>query len=321
MSGTAEIPDDMMPQPRPPKEMFLSLPGNHKMPQNGLGMCCRPTAYDDELVRRTVLWYLLSGGRLIDGAHLYLNHGAIGKAIKEAGERGIPRSEIFVTTKINPRNYGRNATRETVQTFLEELDLDYIDLILMHMPKGFGYMTTECSKAGLSDEECREETWKSLSDARQAGLTKNVGVSNFNIAQIQNLQSLNLAPVAAQQMQYNLWAPDHQVEIFEFCQKNKIAVTAYSSLGGSLDHSKTYTIETLNNMANKYDKTVAQIMLRWSLQKNAAIIPGTGNPKHMVENLDIYSFKLSKDDMAMLDELRSDEQAKQFFYMPPDTFA
>lgn len=318
MSGTMDVPEDMLPQRRPKKEMFLTLPGNHKMPQNGIGMCCRPTAYDDELVRRSVLWYLLSGGRLIDTAHLYLNHQAIGQAIKQAIDRGVPRTEIFVTTKIWPSNYGRNATKDAVQLFLQELDLEYVDLVLMHQPRGLPFMKTECSKAALSHKECRQETWKSLTDLRHAGLTKNVGISNFNTKQIKELQDLKLAPIAVHQMQYNLWAPDHSVETFEYCQKHKIAVTAYASLGGLFQHSQTLTIDTLNAIADKHDKTVAQIMLRWALQKNAAIIPGTGNPKHMMENLDVYNFKLSKEDMDNLEELRSDEMAKSFFYMPTD---
>merc|ERR1712012_13753 len=119
-------------------------------------------------------------------------------------------------------------------------------------------------------------------------------------------------------MQYNLWAPDHAVEAFEYCQENNIAVTAYSSLGGIFQNSMAMTVDTLNEISDKYNKSVAQIMLRWALQKNIAIIPGTGNPKHMRENLDAYNFKLSKEDMLKLDELRSDEKAKDFFYMAPD---
>lgn len=95
MTGTEEIPDDMMPSPRPENELFASLPDGYKLPLSGIGMCCRATAYDDVLVRRTILWYLLQGGRHIDTAHVYRNHKAIGLGIKDAIERGIPRSEIY----------------------------------------------------------------------------------------------------------------------------------------------------------------------------------------------------------------------------------
>lgn len=318
MKGTPSVPDDMLPLDRPKDEMFLTLPGNHKMPQNGIGMCCRPSAYDNELIRRTVLWYLLSGGRLIDTAHLYLNHKAIGEGIQMAIERGVPRKQIFVTTKVDPSNFGRNATKDVVNLALQDLNLDYIDLVLMHMPSGF-YKAGECKRLQLSNSECREETWKTLSDVRKEGVVKNVGVSNFNIRQLKEIQALKLAPIAAHQMEYNLWAPDHTVEVFEYCQTNNIAVTAYSSLGGIFQNAKTLTIDTLNHIADSHNKSVFQIMLRWALQKNAAVIPGTGNPKHMVENLDIYGFKLSKEEMRQLDELRSDEQMKKFFYfLGPD---
>ena len=98
------------------------------MPAQGLGMCCRASAYDEETVRRTVLWYLLLGGRHIDTADLYLNHRGVGKGIKEAISRGIPRSEIFVTTKFPARFFGFKTSQNSVNRYLEELGLEYVDL-------------------------------------------------------------------------------------------------------------------------------------------------------------------------------------------------
>ena len=97
------VPDSLEPASRPQGEMFLELPSGARMPANGIGMCCRHSAYDTESVRRTVLWYLLKGGRLIDTAQLYLNHKAVGLGIRDAMARGVPRSEIFVTTKLTPQ--------------------------------------------------------------------------------------------------------------------------------------------------------------------------------------------------------------------------
>ena len=101
MVGTPVVPDDMVPQPRPENELFVELPGGYQMPQNGIGMCCRPTAYDDVLVERTVLWYLLLGGRHIDTAHIYLNHEAIGKGIEKAIRRGS-----LAVRSLSPRKCG-----------------------------------------------------------------------------------------------------------------------------------------------------------------------------------------------------------------------
>jgi diketogulonate reductase-like aldo/keto reductase len=324
MVGTPPVPDDMTPEPRPENEMFLELPGGYQMPQNGLGMCCRPTAYDDVLVERTVLWYLLIGGRLIDTAHVYLNHRAIGKGIKEAIRRGVPRSEIFVTTKVFPSLYGYNSTKEIVPKFLDELGLEYIDLVILHSPvrfPGLNYMSEECNTKKLSKEECRHETFQALSEFREQdgdGLIRNVGVSNFNTLALKELQKLDgAAPIANNQIMFNPFAPNESVDTFQFCQQNDISITAFFSLGGSYQHQEAQTIATLKTLSEKYDRSVAQIMLRWSLQVNAAIIPGTGNPKHMRENLSIYSFELSKEDMNEIDKLRSDGTADKFMKMEP----
>lgn len=230
MKGTPEVPDDLMPQPRPEDELFLDLPGGHKFPQQGIGMCCRATAYDDVLVYRTVLWYLLLGGRHIDGAEMYLNHVAIGKAIAEAIRRGVSREEIFVTTKIAPTHFGYESTMARVKNYLKEFELDYIDLVLLHAPSMPG-LPSPCKKEGKDPEECRKETWKALSDLRQDGLIKNAGVSNFALNHIKELEGVGGAPIANNQIQFHPFEPDHVIDIVDYCQKNGIAITAYSPLG------------------------------------------------------------------------------------------
>eukprot|EP00039_Didymoeca_costata_P019080 m.336154 g.336154 ORF g.336154 m.336154 type:complete len:385 (-) comp17772_c0_seq1:77-1231(-) len=314
---TPPVPDDLKPAPRPANELFRTLPSGAKMPQSGLGMCCRTSAYDHETAKRTVLWYLLQGGRLIDGAHMYLNHAAIGEGIKEAIARGIPRSEIFVTTKIQPRQYGREPAEKAVSVLLEELGLDYIDLILMHMPKAFPFMTTPCTKQSLNFSTCREETWKGLSAAQEKGLVKDIGISNFNINQTKGLQALKLAPIAVNQFQYNPWVPAWKHELFKYCQEQGIAVTAWSSLQGSAFQQKAaLSVNTLKELAAKKGVSSAQVLLRWAIQKNAIVIPGTGTPKHMKENLNVYSFEFTPEEMATIDALQEDESATQMFMQP-----
>jgi len=323
MKGTPEVPQDLVPEARPSKETFLVLPGTKdKMPQNGLGMCCRYSAYDDVLVRRTVLWYLMLGGRHIDGAHMYLNHEAIGLGIKDAMERGIPRKEIFVTTKISPYHFGYNATKDIVPTYVKELGLDYIDLILMHAPVTFPTMSNECTKNKIPPKDCRQQTWKALSELRKDGFVRNAGVSNFGIKHLKEIQEMSpdvVAPIANNQIQFSPFTPPHVADVVSYCHKHDITITAYSSLGGTLQHAEAQTVETLTGLATKYDKSVAQVMLRWVMQSdsNAAVIPGTGNPKHMRENLDIYSFDLSEQDKKAIDDLKHDEEAKKFFYVDP----
>ena len=174
----------------------------------------------------------------------------------------------------------------------------------------------ECGEKGLSDTECRVETWKGLSKARANGMVRNIGVSNFDQVQMEEIMNLNLAPIANNQSQYNPWVPDWQEATFQFCQKNNIAVTAYASLGSFMQKAKAFsTIESLNEIANAHGRSVAQVLLRWALQKNAIVIPGTGNPKHMKENLSVYDFKLTANDMNKIHSLRDDPVAKEFFYM------
>lgn len=298
------MPDDLRPQPRPPNELFLDLPGGHKLPQNGLGMCCRATAYDDVLVYRTVLWYLLLGGRHIDGAHLYLNHLSIGRAVKEAVRRGVPRSEIFLTTKIFPTHFGYESTMATVSGYLEELGVDYIDLVLLHFPSTIGPLTSPCKKEGKSPEECRLETWRALSRLRETGHIRNGGVSNFATKHIQGLQAEGLAPIANNQIQFHPFEPPHVQDTFDFCQQRNITVTAYSPLGGLMDKDKAHANQVLTALSTKYGKSVSQIMLRWLMQRGAAVIPGTGDPTHMKENLSNYAFSILDEDMTTINGLK-----------------
>jgi diketogulonate reductase-like aldo/keto reductase len=322
MKGTPEIPPTQSVEKRPAKELFLTLPGtNDRMPQVGLGMCCRPTAYDDVLAQRTVAWFLLLGGRHIDGAHLYLNHEAIGRGIQEAMARGgVPRDEIFITTKVFPSHFGYNTTLNTVQRFPKELGLDYIDLVLMHGPSTFPLFSNDCTKRGINATACRQETWKALSELRNKGIIRNIGVSNFAIQHLKDIQDLHLAPIANNQIQYSPFSPASTHDTVDYCHEHNITITAYSPLGG-LEHSKATTVDTLQSMATKYDKSIAQIMLRWALQRGTAVIPGTGNPNHMRQNLAIYDFEISNEDMNIIDSLKESTHAKKFMHMDVSNFA
>lgn len=319
MNGTPPVPDDMAPEPRPADEMFQILPSGDMMPSSGIGFCCRSTAYDDVLVRRSVLWYLLLGGRHVDGAHIYLNHKAIGLGIKDAIERGVPREEIFFTTKIFPNFYGYNSALKTVPKWLEETGLEYIDLVLMHAPN-FPLVRNECTKIGISNTQCRQDTWRALSELKGMGIMRNLGVSNFSPEQMEEIQSLNLAPIANNQFQWNAFVQDKQQMIYEFCLEHNISITGYYSLGGALQKAQASTVGTLQSLAKKYEVSVSKLMLRWSIQRGTAVIPGTGNPKHMKENLEVYAFQISADDMQSINALRDSEVASKFMYIDPKSF-
>jgi diketogulonate reductase-like aldo/keto reductase len=231
MKGTPEVPTDLVPRPRPKDELFLDLPGGGRLPRQGIGMCCRATATDDVMVYRTVLWYLLLGGRHIDGAHFYLNHAAIGRGISEAIRRGVPREEIFVTTKIFPTHFGFESAKESVLRYLSELGVDYIDMVLLHWPQNFPLLSSPCQKEGRSRSDCRTETWRALSELRMEGLIKHAGVSNFSLKHIKELQNFGGAPIANNQISFHPFEPDHVMETVKYCQSNGITITAYSPLG------------------------------------------------------------------------------------------
>jgi len=306
------VPNDISAEDRPANEVLFTLSSGAQMPSNGIGLCCRASAYDFESVKRTVVWYLMKGGRLLDTAQLYLNHKAVGAGIQEAMALGVPREEIFVTTKIPPRFYADEEISKLIPQFLEELQVEYLDLVLMHHPEGF--VIGKCAHGTPS--ECRANAWSQLSKMKEKGFIRDIGVSNFMIPQIQQLQALNLSPVSVNQIQYNPWAPDWQQEVVDFCQENDIAITAWGSFQGTMmQHAAMFTVETLKAISDAKSKSVPQIMLRWAIQKGVAVIPGTGNPKHMAENLAIFDFELSDAEMKQLDDIRSDPKAKDFVAM------
>jgi len=320
--STEAVPDDLRPAPRPEGEMFFDLPGGARMPANGIGMCCRPTAYDPTSVHRTVLWYLLQGGR--HTAAMYMNHASVGLAIRDAVARGVPREEIFLTTKIWPDSFGYNSSIEKGSRMVKELGVDYIDLVLLHAPTKINpaillkhyFGKDKKMKLGGDPEQAkyRTDTWRGLSTLREKGLIRNLGVSNFNIKHMEEIQALGLAPIATNQMQYHPWLPQWMKDIAAYCHQHSIVVTGYFSLGGHDNKQKALDVEVLNEIAKSHGRRPAQILLRWSLQKNVSIIPGTGNHKHMADNLATYGFSLPAEDMRRLDGMSSHPVSQDFMF-------
>lgn len=280
-----------------------------QFPMVGLGLCCRPTAQGDA-VRRSVLEFLLMGGRHLDDAEVYNNHREVGQGIREAIAHGVPREEIFVTTKIDASRFGFEGVLEWVPQMLADLGLDYVDLVLLHWA---GEDKSTCGSA----RTCRQEAWLALQRFVRSGKIRNLGVSNFGPRQITELQGLNVAPVAVNQLEFHPWAEEANLEAVAFCHRNGIAVTAYGSMGSSRLVNELMNEGVLKQLAEMHKKTVGQVLLRWAVQKNITVIPGTGNPAHMQENLDIFDFTLSDEAMAFLDG-RPGGQTFNFFEHVPD---
>jgi len=289
----------------------LALHGGGKMPMTGIGLCCRPTAQGDP-VRQGVLDYLVMGGRHLDDADLYSNHQEVGLGVRQAMAAGVPREEIFLTTKIWPNDFGFESTSAWVDKILGELGLDYVDLVLLHA-------------AGVPDnlpcgepKACRQETWLALQRAHRRGQIRNLGVSNFGPRQMEELMALKGAPITANQFEYHPWVPRIHRETAEWCHQHGIAVTAYGSMGSAGMAEQLIGQDALKQIGDSHGKTAGQVLLRWAVQKNVSVIPGTSNPKHMAENLRLFDFELSREEMAVLNSVPEDQAMLHFGHTPDE---
>lgn len=277
------------------------------MPSLGLGLCCRPSARGEPL-RRSVLWYLMMGGRHLDGAETYRNHREVGQAIHQAIEKGVPRSEIFFTTKIPGSLFGSQTTKDWFEHALQTTGLSYVDLVLLHAagPEPHMKQTLKCGSMPYM-RACREETWVTLSNLRDEGKIRHLGVSNFGPRQITELMELKRAPVTVNQLEYHPWATALHHKTVEFCHLHGIVVTtdelfADGKRSKQGQGSRQVLIDTsIKPIAERHNKTVSQVLLRWALQKNVSAVPGTDKPEQMREHLNIWDFQLDPAEMNSLD--------------------
>jgi len=242
-----------------------------------------------------ILQYLLSGGRHLDGAMLYGNAAAAGKAIQKAMRKGVRREDIFFTHKIGGAFMGFDGVQWVIPKLLQESQLEYFDLVLVHGPR------KELKRCG-TPSRCRQETWLSLQRFQDMGVVRHLGVSNFGPRQIKELQDLKGAPVEVNQIEYHPWVMQSHRDAVVFCHSHRIAVTAYASVRGSQAATPEEVVE-LERMAATYNKTVSQVLLRWAIQKNVSVIPHTKKLRHMLSNMEVASFTLNEKHMARLDKM------------------
>ena len=240
------------------------------------------------------------GYRLIDTANAYQNERAVGRAIKASK---IPREEIFVETKLWPSVY---TDPEAIDKTLKRLDLDYIDLLLLHQPAG-DYITG----------------YKMMEKALKEGKVKSIGISNFYGERLDNLlNNIEIKP-AVMQVETHPYYP--QEEMKEKIKEYGTKLQAWFPLGGRGNDS-VLTEKIIKELAKKYEKSPAQIILRWHNQKGVIVIPGSKNPDHIKDNLNIFDFELSEEDMKKIDELnkntpfynQTDESLEGFAKCNPD---
>ncbi|MCG7313863.1 aldo/keto reductase [Priestia flexa] len=251
-----------------------------EMPWFGLGVF---KVEDGQQVIDSVKWAINAGYKSIDTAKIYENEEGVGQAIKEAG---VPREDLFITTKVWNADQGYESTLEAFETSLNKLGLDYLDLYLIHWPVEGKY----------------KDTWRALEKLYKDGKVKAIGVSNFQIHHLEDLmKDAEIKPMVNQVELHPLLT---QVELRDFCKKDDIQIEAWSPLaqGELLDNA------VLKEIADKHGKSTAQVILRWDLQSEIVTIPKSIKEHRIVENASIFDFELSQEDMAKINELNKNHR-------------
>ncbi|PCG19527.1 aldo/keto reductase [Brachyspira sp. G79] len=256
------------------------LNSGYEIPLNGIGTY---SLLNDECYN-SVLFALQNGVRLIDTAYIYRNEEEVGRAVKDSK---VDRKDIFIITKLYPNQYSdaENAINEA----LKKLDVEYIDMMLLHHPS-----------------QNDVEAYKAIEKAVREGKIHSIGLSNWYIKELKEfLPKISIMPALVQ----NEIHPYYQdTDVIEYIQSLGIAVQGWYPLGGRGHQRELLNDKVLKDIANKYNKSVAQIILRWNLQREVIVIPGSSNREHIIENTEIYDFELSDDDMKKIAELNRDEK-------------
>ncbi|WP_339269945.1 aldo/keto reductase [Paenibacillus sp. FSL K6-1330] len=250
-----------------------------KMPWLGLGVW---KTKEGEEVIQSVKSAIAAGYRSIDTAAIYGNEEGVGQAIRESG---VSRDELFITTKVWNDDQGYEKTLQAFETSRKKLGLDIVDLYLVHWPGKDKYL----------------DTWKALIHLQKEGLVRSIGVSNFRIRHLQHIiEETGVVPVVDQVELHPLLS---QKELLGYARENNIVLEAWSPLmQGNLDQP------VLAQIAEKYGKTTAQVILRWDIQNGVIVIPKSIKEHRIRENAGIFDFELSAEDMAAIDGLNQNKR-------------
>lgn len=263
------------------RSLMDRLPLNDGYTIPGIGFGTSGIANED--AEELVFMAIMRGYRLIDTASWYKNEEGVGRGVKKAINAGISREDIFVVSKVWKDEMGYHEAVEAFERSQKRLGLDYLDLYLIHWPS--------------SEEGKNLETWKALEELKESGRVRSIGVSNFNRGELNEiLREARLKPSVNQIKIY----PGHMnADLDDFCYSNNIVTMAYSPLGaGKMNSDKKVAA-----IADKYDKTPAQIALKWCVERDVVPIPKTSHAERMVENLEIFDFELADEDLDVLNKM------------------
>lgn len=262
------------------KDQSVMLNSGYVMPIIGLGTY---SLLDDEAVN-SVEYALSNGYRKIDTAKIYGNETEIGEGIRKSG---IPREEIFVTTKLYMNQYDNAAA--AIDRALEAFDLDYIDMMLLHHP---------------GDHDV--DAYKAMEKAVDEGKLRSIGLSNYYIEELDDfLSKVTITPALIQNEVHPYYQEN---EVIDYFKSKGIVMEGWYPLGGRGHTKELFEDKTISSIAKTHDRSSAQIILRWHLQKGVVVIPGSSNPNHISENLNIFDFELSDDEMNEINALNRNQK-------------
>ena len=256
----------------------LEMNNKLKIPQFGFGVF---TIKDNDEAEKCCLEAFKLGYRHIDTAHLYGNEKGVGEAIRKSG---IPRDQIFLTSKIWHNECGEGITTKAIERMLKRLNQEYVDLLLIHWPLG-DYIGA----------------WKDMEKAVQEGKVKSIGLSNFFGKHLEDILKIAKIMPVVDQVECHPYAPcdDLRKEL----DKINCYIEAWSPIGRG--NSQLLNEPILIEIAKKYNKTVAQVILRWHIEKGNIVFPKSSNPKHIKENFEIFDFKLTHEEINKINSLKS----------------
>jgi 2,5-diketo-D-gluconate reductase A len=253
-------------------ETTHELADGHAIPLLGLGVWqVRKGRTTVDAVR----WALEAGYRHIDTAQAYGNEESVGRGVRDSG---VPREEIFITTKFLPRR-GADPVK-AVEASLRQLGVEYVDLYLVHWPEGGPTWA-----------------WPGMERALEAGYARSIGVSNFGVDDLRQLRATASVPAVVDQVQFSPF--EYRKAVFEACRQNDVALEAYSPLGTGHHLSS----DAVARIAQRNERTPAQVLLRWCIERGIPVIPKSTHRERIVENAQVFDFRLSDADIAELDAL------------------
>ena len=271
-------------------QTYLTLNNGVKMPQFGLGVYSIPAG---EVTYNSVKTALEYGYRHIDTAHAYQNESSVGKAIKDSG---ISRDSIWVTSKLWPNEYGEGKTLKAIDRMLGRLGLEYVDLVYFHQSIG-DYIGG----------------WKEMEKALEMGKVRAIGISNFDVNDSIFNSLVETARIKPQIMQIECHPYAQRKHWQEMVKKHGMKIESWFPLGGRDSKGEILRNPIINEIAKAHGKTAAQVIIRWHIQEDFSVIPGSSNPTHIQENIDVFDFVLADEEMQ---QIRSLDKEARYFTMP-----